>query len=818
MRGLPSFNFLVTCVSMLLLIPLCTFGVLRWQAATDQFQAALTVERRSEQLNTLLQLAPALNQERRIALWTGEGARVLRSVPGGAGVLIPDFDPTREADIAEVDQLVAALGNSEVRATVAEAAAAVQVIAAGTDTRWAQLEASALFPTVLEDTIGFARSVSVLEERIAVLERVASPETPVGARWKDLASSRSALQLRQNYREVVRQFAITGIDPTQDRGDPQLLEANDVSVEQSQRLSTGIREGLDHAQVFSAGVAEVVELSLAEVDAAAARFVALILGAGLALLFTVGRPVRRMAYSAQRLSQGHLDTVLPEFGPTEVRLGARALNEALGSIQIAEEQAVALAEERLDDASLKKRAPGELGKSLQVAVNRLARSITERENFQRQLEHDAAHDHLTKLANRASVLGHLRSAVARCGRNGGTLALLFIDIDDFKSINDTHGHHTGDEVLQTVATRVSAAIREGDLAGRLGGDEFVVVAEPIRDIEGAVQLGQRVIAEASKPITVEGVTFHPSLSIGVAIAEGTSNVTADELLRDADNAVYRAKSQGKSCVEVCDDVLRQELRERKSLEKAIRRAIDSNELVLHFQPCVSAIGREIVGVEALVRWQKPNGELVFPDEFIPAAERTDLILDLDRWVLRAAIGQVALWHDEPSMRPLSVAVNVSARHLGSGTLCTDVLEATSAYDVLPSTLILELTETAVLEDLEVAARELATLRGLGIRIALDDYGTGFMSLAHLRQLPVDILKIDRSLVAEIGSATGHSLVQLIADTGHLLGVSITGEGVETADQAHVLQLMGVDDLQGYFFGRPVDAQAIASHQAMAKVA
>lgn len=729
-------------------------------------------------------------------------------------------------ELRGLNHLVADAGAGEVvqAERIAEAAAALQMAESGQARRWAQLHAAELFTPTLDDSVRFAARTAVLEERIHNLERIAPIDSRVGEQWLDVRSSRAAVDLRARYQETVQRFAASGVTSTRDPRTS--LQANDLDLLSTLQIASGVREGFNDAAVFSSGIAVVVESSLDEIDLAADRavasaesarrailiwtllFLALTIGGELALVLTVGRPVRRMAYTAQRLSRGHLDAVLRESGPTEVRLGARALNEALASIRIAEAQAMALADERLDDAILAESAPGELGASLHAAVNRLAEYIAERDDFQTQLEYEASHDHLTKLANRAAVLRHLTAAMARTSRTNTTMALLFLDIDDFKTINDAYGHHTGDAVLRTVADRLADTIREGDLAGRLGGDEFVVIAEPVLDIDAAVELSHRILDAVNEPITVEGVTFHPSVSIGVGLANASNRLTADELVRDADSAVYRAKGRGKGRVEVCDDELRTRIKARDSLELSIRRAIDHNELVLHFQPCVSAKTRHVESVEALVRWDQQDSGLTYPDAFIPAAERTDLILDIDRWVLDASIAQLGHWQTDPLLRELCVAVNISARHLGTGTLCDEVRHATERYGVSATNLILEVTETALLEDMSVAARELTSLRELGLQIALDDFGTGFMSLAHLRQLPVDILKIDRSFVAEIDSHADQSLVGLIVDTGHILGMTVTGEGVETLKQARALRAMKVDYLQGYFFGRPVSVVEI----------
>jgi diguanylate cyclase (GGDEF)-like protein len=383
------------------------------------------------------------------------------------------------------------------------------------------------------------------------------------------------------------------------------------------------------------------------------------------------------------------------------------------------------------------------------------------------------------------------------------LALLFLDIDGFKSINDAYGHHVGDVALRTIAQRLAASIRRGDLAGRLGGDEFVVVAEPVADLEEAVALSNRILEVVTAPITFEGITITPSASIGIGLADGT--LTADELLRDADLAVYRAKSLGKGRVDVCDEDLRNEVQERSSLEHALRAALANDEFVMFYQPTIDPRSRDITSLEALIRWDRPGVGIVGPDQFIPTAERSDLILDIDRWVLRQVAAQLAEWGGRQTLRALPVAVNISGRHLGSGTLLHDVESALAGHDVDHHLLIVEVTETALFEDMATAARELTQLRATGVRIALDDFGTGYMSLSHLRALPVDILKIDRSFVASMASDTEDSLIRLIVDTGHLLGAVVTAEGVETEMQAQQLTEMGNDFLQGYLFSRPVDA-------------
>jgi diguanylate cyclase (GGDEF)-like protein len=524
----------------------------------------------------------------------------------------------------------------------------------------------------------------------------------------------------------------------------------------------------------------------------------------------VTRPVRRLAVAARALSQGNLDRTLAEEGPKEVRVAATALNEAILSMRQAEAQADALADARLDDPVLSQTAPGPLGASLQAAVSRLATSLADEEDFRHRLAHAAVHDSLTKLANRNAIFRHLDAALARTDRSSTYLALLQIDIDDFKSINELHGHQAGDLVLSTIGQRLVGAIRAGDQAGRLAGDQFVVVAEPIECATDAVRLAERVVERITEPIVAGPATIRVRASVGVGVSR--NGLTADELLRDTDLALFKAKSDGKSRIEVCDEELRAQLRHLSGMEQGIRHAIDNDEFVLHYQAAVGATDHRAVSLEALLRWERPDGGRVSPGEFIPVAERSELIVDLDRWVIGRAIAQLADWAGHAVLGSLPVSVNISGRHLGSGTVYHDISGALDEHGVDPSRLILEVTETAVLDDLGRAAAELTRLQALGVQIALDDFGTGYMSLAHLRRLPVDVLKIDRSFVTALEpdhlDEAEHSLVRLMVQTGHLLGMKVTAEGVETPLQADRLTALGTDSIQGFLFSRPTDHEAI----------
>lgn len=704
-------------------------------------------------------------------------------------------------------------------ARVAEAAADLQLTTSGQDLQWVQLEAKPFTAPSASDINRFAASVTLYDHQVSEFEQIVPDDSAVGREWEALQQLDATRILRGRHAATVADFAVSGVPET--TRDPVEIDVSSADFEELMGLASKIVGGLDAAAEVSHGLAAVVDASLAEVQASADHavsrahadrirtvvWIAASLGlfgaAAAALVVLIARPVRRMGEVAHSLTLGVLDVHMDERGPKEIRVGIRAMNEALAVLRTAEAQADALAEERLDDPVLENPAPGRLGSSLQAAVNRLAGSMVEREEFQQRLAHEASHDGLTKLANRKAVLKQLGSALARTRRASTSLALLFLDVDDFKSINDTHGHQAGDVVLRTIAQRLVAATREGDLAGRLGGDEFVVVAEPVLDIDEAVNLSARILDKVAQPITVGGVTLTPSISIGIGLAD--DDLTADELLFDADLAVYRAKSLGKGRVEVCDESLRHEVQTRTRLEDAMRSAIANDEFVLFYQPTIDTASGKINSLEALIRWKQDGGTLVPPDSFIPIAERSDLIVDIDRWVLFEAASQLATWSDHDTLGSIPIAVNISGRHLGGGHLCRDVQDALRAHDVQPDRLILEVTETALLEDLTFAAHELSQLRHTGVRIALDDFGTGYMSLAHLRGLPVDVLKIDRSFVASLETDAEQALVQLIVDTGHLLGVAVTAEGVETQAQAEALSRMGSDYLQGYLYSHPQDA-------------
>jgi diguanylate cyclase (GGDEF)-like protein len=436
--------------------------------------------------------------------------------------------------------------------------------------------------------------------------------------------------------------------------------------------------------------------------------------------------------------------------------------------------------------------------------------LSQHDEFRRRLAHEAAHDGLTNLPNRNASLAQLTRSLARTTRSGSQLAVLFIDLDHFKDVNDGLGHQAGDTVLAEVAQRLVMHVREGDHVGRLGGDEFVVIAEPVHDIDEAVHLSERILGALAKPFAIDGSSVVVGASIGIALSDGRQ-LTSDELIRDADLAVYRAKATGRGGIEICDEELRNEHAEAADLESALRRAIDQGELLVHYQPIVDGRTRRLHALEALVRWQRPGFDaLIPPDQFIGFAERTNLIIDLDCWVLQEVAAQIARWKSDPDVVTVPVAINTSRRHLADAGFVDDILTPLRQHGLEPSDIIIEVTESALLDDLASAAAKLQVLRGAGVSIAIDDFGTGYTSLAHLRSLPVDVLKIDRAFsMNATRDANDASIVKLIIDTGHLLGATVTAEGVETELEAAKLIDLGSDNLQGYLFARPRPADDVS---------
>jgi diguanylate cyclase (GGDEF)-like protein len=444
---------------------------------------------------------------------------------------------------------------------------------------------------------------------------------------------------------------------------------------------------------------------------------------------------------------------------------------------------------------------------MSLAIREVVATVSQRDRLQRVLSHEVAHDSLTGLANRASVLTQIESALHRGQRAGTLCALLFIDLDRFKTVNDKFGHRAGDEVLREAARRMRESVREGDTVGRLGGDEFVVLMELLRSETEAVDLANRIVKTLASPITIGRVTVTGGASIGIAYSMDTGT-NARQLLHEADVASYRAKSAGRGRSQVFGDALRRELDEQAALEAALGDALTRGEFALHYQPVVDTGTDAVGGYEALIRWHRPHRGLQLPDTFIPVAEKSDLICDIDRWVLRTATHQLARWiEDDPARYAnLTMAVNISGRHLTDAGIVTDVSSALSASGLPAHRLVLEITES-VLIDVPTATTHLIELRKMGVSISIDDFGTGYTSIAQLQRLPVDTLKIDREFVTSTTPGS-RDLLKLMVNAAHSCGLLVVAEGVETEDQLQDLRRLTVDSVQGFLFARPQPADVI----------
>ena len=464
-----------------------------------------------------------------------------------------------------------------------------------------------------------------------------------------------------------------------------------------------------------------------------------------------------------------------------------------------EAQAVQAVQEGAQDYLIKGQVDGHLlGRAIRYAIERKFAEV--------QLSHQALHDPLTGLANRALLMERLAQALARTERRPSSVAVLFLDIDRFKSINDNFGHEVGDSVLACIGDRLRKALRPEDMASRFGGDEFVVLCEDLEDDRHVVTIAERIERSISEPISLEVGEVVVTTSIGIAAARGIGD-RPEVLLRDADAAVYRAKERGRDRFEFFDQRMRARLLRRSRRESELRHAIDAGELRLYYQPLVVVDDLRVGRVEALVRWEHPRLGLLLPREFIPVAEETGFIVDLGSWVLREACCQTVRWeHASPDQRSISIAVNVSPRQLDHPDFEDTVWQVLEETGVEPKNLWFEITETAFMDPARPVLEMLGRLRERGIHLAIDDFGTGFSSLSHLRQFRIDELKVDQTFVQGLErDAEDSSIVAAVVNLAHNLGLSAVAEGVETAEQSRRVQLVGCDLAQGFYFAAPEPA-------------
>jgi diguanylate cyclase (GGDEF)-like protein len=419
----------------------------------------------------------------------------------------------------------------------------------------------------------------------------------------------------------------------------------------------------------------------------------------------------------------------------------------------------------------------------------------------------ATHDPLTGLPNRTLILDRVTQMLARSTRTQAPVAALFVDVDNFKSINDSLGHGVGDELLRAVAARLESVVRQVDALGRLGGDEFVVIAEELSLAAGPELVAERLLDALKHPFDLgDSGDTRVTVTASIGIAAG-SRTSAEELLRDADIAMYRAKWDGKNRYAVFESGMEDVIHSRMELDMDLREALAKDEFFLLYQPTFALTEMIPTGVEALLRWRHPTRGIVQPDAFIPLLEETGLITEVGRWVLREACRQAATWHW--AGYPIAVAVNVSGRQLDSDELLNDIEVALSSSGLGPTALTIEVTETTLMRNIDDTVRRLEQIKSLGVRIAIDDFGTGYSSLAHLQQFPVDSLKIDRSFISGLShNKEGETFIRTLVQLGKALSIETVAEGIEQQQELSLLKDEDCDHGQGFLFARPLDSTAV----------
>jgi diguanylate cyclase (GGDEF)-like protein len=470
----------------------------------------------------------------------------------------------------------------------------------------------------------------------------------------------------------------------------------------------------------------------------------------------------------------------------ELNVSSGALNKALNMVQLSVEFSLLRMCESFE--AERRRADDEL------------------ERREEELAFLATHDPLTGLPNRTLILDRVQQMLARSTRNQTPVAALFIDIDNFKGINDSLGHGIGDELLRAVAARLEGVVRHADALGRLGGDEFVVIAEELSLAAGPELVAERLLEALKHPFRLgedEQNRLTVTASIGIAAGQRAS---AEELLRDADIAMYRAKWDGKNRYAVFETGMQDTVQQRMELDIDLREAIEQEQFFLAYQPTLDLSDMTPTGVEALIRWRHPVRGIVQPDAFIPVLEETGLIAQVGAWVLKEACRQGAAWH--AAGFPIVMAVNVSGRQLDSDQLLLDIQSALNDSGLEPSALTIEITETTLMRNIEDTVRRLTAIKRLGVRIAIDDFGTGYSSLAHLQQFPVDALKIDRSFISGLrDNKEGETLIRTLVQLGKALSIETFAEGIEQHEELSLLRDEDCDNGQGFLLARPLDAAA-----------
>ncbi len=534
---------------------------------------------------------------------------------------------------------------------------------------------------------------------------------------------------------------------------------------------------------------------------------------GFIVIRSFARPLTRLRLQAERISRGELHSEsIAVAGPSDVRKVTHAVNDMASTLSLVEEHMDALALAEMSKAPELDELPGHVGAAMRSSMERVVALTTRLQTSESRLSEQARIDNLTGLPNRFAVLEYLERVLRLLPAPGVAMpagmiratGVMFLDVDGFKSVNDMHGHAVGDVVLREIAQRLSGSVREIDYVARLGGDEFLIVVGDMFDPQRMVQFAERMIAEIEQAYSIGDQLFAVSASVGITVVE-----TGDDsmsVIERADAAVYQAKDRGRRRVEMFDKDLQRSIEHQAELELALRQAIQHDELRMYLQPLADLSTGFPSGAEALVRWERPGVGLVPPGDFIPIAERSGLIFELERWMLEAACRRVAEWRLMGQGEGMRLAVNISGRHLIEGDLIGDLDAAIAATGADPNLLEIELTESQLLDDVGRASGVLADIRSRGIKIAIDDFGTGYSSMTYLQKLPVDVVKIDRSFIS---SATTNAFDSTIIDTvvtiGRALDLEIVAEGIETVEQLAYVINAGVTQGQGFLMARPVPA-------------
>lgn len=556
---------------------------------------------------------------------------------------------------------------------------------------------------------------------------------------------------------------------------------------------------------------KTLPILLVEDNPGDARLVQEMLGELTSAAFEVHH-VERLADAREKLMRNGsgcvlLDLSLPDANRLEALMQLRAAAPDVPIVILSGLQdellAVKAVQEGAQDYLIKGRVDGDsLGRSISYAIERKQTEI--------ETARESLHDTVTGLPNRALFVDRLVHAAAWSKRHHSTFCVMFVDVDRFKLVNDSLGRDVGDELLAEVGRRLRRALRSSDTAARVGGDEFMILCEDISDEQQAVRVADRVIKAIEQPLELANDTVYVTASIGIVVASGPGVSDIEALIREADEAMYRAKKRGVRC-ELFDNDLRSRVAERQDLEQALREGLERDEFKVLYQPQIELHSGEVFGVEALVRWDHPERGLLAPAEFIWLAEETGLIVPIGTQVLKEALRQGQHWREARPQKQLQIAVNLSARQHSDPNLVRTVSQALEETGTDPSALCLEISETVMMQDVNATFDTLRDLKELGVMLSVDDFGTGYSSLSSLKSFPVDSLKVDRSFVAGLGNGRGTedaAIVTAVISLAHSLGLIAVAEGVETAEQLEQIRALECDMAQGFYFVRPRPAAVI----------